>query len=118
MRLHPVNLGAEHYTYLDRMPHPLSVNSLVSTKSNWEPRPRLSICGKLEGKQGEYLVVGDLFTFPPRTVSAHGWEICLSKRASVCLGANQSLCWYLKDRRQLKERARAGGGGETQGSNG
>ena len=74
-----VNLGflTTSATHLDRIPHELSVYSLVSTKSN---------CGRAE-KKGEYmrntggeehedyLVVGDLFTFPPRSVSTHGWAI-------------------------------------------
>ena len=75
-----VNLGSlkTGATYLDRIPHELSVYSLVSTKSN---------CGRAETKneymrnteraeQGDYLVVGNLFTFPPRAVvSTHSWEI-------------------------------------------
>jgi hypothetical protein len=74
-----VNLGflTTGATYLDRIPHELSVYSLVSTKSN---------CGRAGMKggymrdtrgeeQGDYLVVGNLFTFPPRTASTHSWGI-------------------------------------------
>jgi len=32
--------------------------------------------------------------------------------------ANQSLCWYLKDRRQLAKRARAGGKGRRREATG
>ena len=64
-------------THLDRIPHELSVNSLVSTKSNCaqeETRAENTRNSGREG-QGDYLVVRDLFTFPPRSVAAHSWEI-------------------------------------------
>ena len=79
----PSNLGflTTGATHLDRIPHELSVNSLVSMKSNCERGRGLSICVTIrEENRGDYLVVGNLFTFPPRTVTTHGWEICLGKR--------------------------------------
>ena len=59
----------ENWTVTDfiRIPKPLSVNSLVSTKSNWMMWSMLA----LESMDTvvvsvAYFVVGDLFTFPGR----------------------------------------------------
>ena len=73
-RLAGVGLSNAGGTHLDRMPHELSVNSLVSTKSNYRHGRRVSA---RESQGGEYrgcmhLVVGNLFTFPPRTATTHG----------------------------------------------
>ena len=81
-------------TDLDLMPHPLSVNSLVSMKSNCRRGRTLSIRRPYgeEIKGGcMHLVVGDLFTFPPRTVTTHSWQLCLLKRARGVRGEPVAL---------------------------
>lgn len=64
-------------THLNRIPHELSVNSLVSTKSNCAQEETRAEYVRSFGRerQGAYLVVGDLFTLPPRSITAHGWGI-------------------------------------------
>lgn len=60
-------------THLDRIPHELSVNSRVSMKSNCAHGETRAEYMRNFGRerQGDYLVVGDLFTFPPRSVTTH-----------------------------------------------
>ena len=71
MRSRPANLGTEGYILGSHAASIVCEFSCVYKVELWAGT-RAEYMRKTGEKQGEYLVVGDLFTFPPRTVTAHG----------------------------------------------